>query len=55
MNENCIVTLTIVIYIQLLVTSKTHWGRRDRDQMVIVFTTTYALSACSWRGILDRT
>jgi hypothetical protein len=24
-NENCIVTLAIVIYIQLLVTSKTHW------------------------------
>jgi hypothetical protein len=30
-------------------------SRRDRDDMVIELTTTDAISACSWWGILDRT
>ena len=40
-------------------------GHRDRDRMVVIFATTYAISAyshhscefepCSWRGVLDIT
>jgi hypothetical protein len=61
MNENCTVMLTLsFIYNYWSLVKHTDGyrhqkGHRDGDQIVIGFTTTYAISACSWRGILDTT